>query len=143
MRVGQKVMVLPSGYVSTVKEIWTLDGTRDEAFCPQSVTFRLEDDIDVSRGDMIVDPDNLPGSPAPSCTRAFCWLHPKPLQPGRKYFLKHTTQTVPAAGDRPSNYRHRHFHARTGTRCGRTGDERRGGHPAAHRQTARFTMATR
>ena len=96
VRVGQKVMVLPSGYASTVKEIWTLDGTKDEAFCPQSVTLRLEDDLDISRGDVIVDPDDLPGSGTELHAR-ICWLHPKPLQPGRKYFLKHTTQTVPAA----------------------------------------------
>ena len=94
VRVGQRVMVLPSGYVSTVKEIWTLDGTLQEAFCPQSVTVRLEDDLDVSRGDMIVDPDNLPGS-GTDLHAKICWLHPKPLQPGKKYFLKHTTQTVP------------------------------------------------
>jgi len=53
--------VLPSGLKSTVKEIWTYDGPRAEAFCPQSITLVLEDDIDVSRGDMIVGLDALPG----------------------------------------------------------------------------------
>ena len=96
VRVGQKVMVLPSGYVSTVKEIWTLDGTLQEAFCPQSVTLRLADDIDVSRGDVIVDADDPPGTGTELHARV-CWLHPKPLQTGKKYFLKHMTQMVPAA----------------------------------------------
>ena len=96
VRVGQKVMVLPSGYVSTVKEIWTLDGTRNEAFCPQSITLLLEDDLDISRGDTIVDADDPPGASSDLHAK-ICWLHPKPLQVGRKYFLKHTTQTVPAA----------------------------------------------
>ena len=96
VRVGQKVMVLPSGYVSTVKEIWTLDGALPEAFCPQSVTLRLEDDIDVSRGDVIVDADDPPGTGTELHARV-CWLHPKPLQVGKKYFLRHMTQTVPAA----------------------------------------------
>ena len=57
---------------------------------------RLEDDIDVSRGDVIVDPDDLPGASTELHARV-CWLNPKPLQVGRKYFLKHTTQTVPAS----------------------------------------------
>ncbi len=70
VRVGQQVMVLPSGFSSAVKEIWTLDGLLQEAFCPQSVTLVLEHDIDVSRGDMIVDPNDLPGQ-APSCMRRF------------------------------------------------------------------------
>ena len=96
VRVGQKVMLLPSGFVSTVKEIWTLDGTIQEAFCPQSVTIRLEDDLDISRGDMLVDPDNLPGSGTELHAKV-CWLHPKPLQAGKRYLLKHTTQTVLAA----------------------------------------------
>ena len=96
VRVGQKVMVLPSGYTSTVKQIWTLDGPLPEAFCPQSVTLVLADDLDVSRGDMIVDPDDLPGT-GTELHAKICWLHPKSLQAGRRYLLKHTTQTVQAA----------------------------------------------
>ena len=96
VRVGQKVMVLPGGYTSTVKQIWTLDGPLQEAFCPQSVTLVLADDLDVSRGDMIVDPDDLPGT-GTELHAKICWLHPKPLQVGRRYLLKHTTQTVQAA----------------------------------------------
>jgi sulfate adenylyltransferase subunit 1 len=96
VRVGQKVMVLPSGLVSTVKQIWTYDGPLQEAFCPQSVTLVLEDDIDVSRGDMIIGPDNLPGASTELRARV-CWMHSRPLQRGRKYLLRHTTRTVQAA----------------------------------------------
>jgi sulfate adenylyltransferase subunit 1 len=95
VRVGQQVMVLPSGFSSTVKEIWTLDGPLQEAFSPQSITLVLEHDIDVSRGDVIVDPNDLPGASAELHAKV-CWMHPRPLQRGKKYFLKHTTQTVQA-----------------------------------------------
>jgi bifunctional enzyme CysN/CysC/sulfate adenylyltransferase subunit 1 len=96
VRVGQKVMVLPSGLVSTVKLIWTYDSPFQEAFCPQSITLVLEDDIDVSRGDMIIGPDNLPGASTDLHARV-CWMHSRPLQRGRKYLLRHTTRTVQAA----------------------------------------------
>lgn len=89
-------MVLPNGLKSTVKEIWTLDGSLPEAFCPQSVTLVLEHDLDVSRGDMVVGLEFLPGASAELHARV-CWMHPRPLQRGKKYFLKHTTQTVQAA----------------------------------------------
>jgi bifunctional enzyme CysN/CysC/sulfate adenylyltransferase subunit 1 len=93
VRVGQKVMVLPGGLGTTVKQIWTHDGPLDEAFCPQSVTLVLEHDLDVSRGNMLVGYDNLPGA-STDLTARLCWMHPRPLQPGRKYLLKHTSQTV-------------------------------------------------
>jgi len=96
VRAGQKVMVLPSGLVSTVKQIWTYDGPLEEAFCPQSITLLLEDDIDVSRGDMIIGPDNLPGASTDLHARV-CWMHSRPLQRGRKYLLRHTTRSVQAA----------------------------------------------
>jgi bifunctional enzyme CysN/CysC/sulfate adenylyltransferase subunit 1 len=96
VKVGQKVMVLPSGLKSTVKEIHTLDGSLPEAFCPQSITLVLEHDIDVSRGDMIVGLDSLPGA-STELNAKVCWMHPRALQRGKKYFLKHTTQTVQAA----------------------------------------------
>ena len=95
VKVGQKVMAMPSGLVSRVKEIWTYDGPRQEAFCPQSITLVLEDDVDVSRGDMLIGPDNLPGASTELHAKV-CWMHPRPLHRGRKYFLKHTTQTVQA-----------------------------------------------
>ncbi len=95
VRVGQQVMVLPSGFSSAVREIWTLDGLLQEAFSPQSVTLVLEHDIDVSRGDVIVDPNDLPGASAELHAKV-CWMHSRALQRGKKYFLKHTTQTVQA-----------------------------------------------
>ena len=60
VKVGQEVLVLPSGQKSRIQEIWTYDGPLEEAFCPQSVTLRLEDDLDISRGDTIVGLDLLP-----------------------------------------------------------------------------------
>ncbi len=96
VREGQLVMALPSGYVTKVKTIWTLDGPLKEAFCPQSVTVVLEDDIDVSRGDVLVTPANVPGTGTDLQARV-CWLHARPLTPGKKYLLKHLTQTVPAS----------------------------------------------
>jgi bifunctional enzyme CysN/CysC/sulfate adenylyltransferase subunit 1 len=87
LKVGQKVLVLPSGVRSTVKEIWTFDGPLAEAFCPQSVTVVLSDDVDVSRGDMVIGSE---------LRARICWMNPRPLQPGRKYLLKQTTRTVQA-----------------------------------------------
>jgi len=95
VKVGQKIMVLPSGLKSTVKKIWTYDGELAEAFCPQSVTLVLEHDLDISRGDTIVGLDSLPGMSSDLPAR-ICWMHPRPLQRGNKYFLKHGTQIVQA-----------------------------------------------
>ncbi len=95
VRQGQPVIVLPGGLKSTVQEIWTHDGPLPEAFCPQSVTICLEHDIDVSRGDMLVGFDQLPGLNSDLHAKV-CWMHPRPLQQGKKYFLKHTSQTVQA-----------------------------------------------
>jgi sulfate adenylyltransferase subunit 1 len=95
VRKGQEVVVLPAGIKSTVKDLWTYDGSVEEAFCPQSVTLCLEHDIDISRGDMIVGLENLPGRSTELQAR-ICWMHQRPLQAGKKYFLKHTTQTVQA-----------------------------------------------
>ncbi len=96
VKVGQKVTVLPSGFSSTVKQIWTLDGPMDEAFSPQSVTLVLEHDLDISRGDVIVDAEDLPGASSELHANV-CWMNPRPLTPGKQYLLKHTTQTVKAA----------------------------------------------
>ena len=95
VKIGQKVMVLPGGLRSTVKDIWTYEGSLPEAFSPQSITLRLEHDIDISRGDMIIGRENLPGMSTDLHARV-CWMHTHPLQRGKKYFLKHTTQTVQA-----------------------------------------------
>ena len=95
VKVGQEVLALPSGQKSRIQEIWTYDGSLEEAFCPQSVTLRLEDDLDISRGDTIVGLDPLPGHSAELAGRV-CWMNPRPLTAGKKYFLKHGTQTVQA-----------------------------------------------
>jgi len=94
-KVGQKVMVLPSGFKSTVKEIWTYDGSLAEAFCPQSVTVVLEHDLDISRGDVIIGLDNLPGM-STELQAKVCWMNQRPLQRDKKYFLKQMTQTAQA-----------------------------------------------
>jgi len=95
VKVGQKVMVLPSGFTSTVKQIWTIDGPLEEAFSPQSVTLVLEHDLDISRGDVIVDAADLPGV-SNELQAKICLMAPRPLTPGRQFLLKHTTQTVKA-----------------------------------------------
>ena len=93
VKVGQKVMALPAGLVTTVKEIHTLDGPLQEAFSPQSVTLVLEHDIDISRGSMIVDLEQPIGAGTDLFGKV-CWMHPRPLQRVKKYFLKHTSHTV-------------------------------------------------
>jgi len=95
VRKGQQVVVLPIGLKTTVKDIWNYDHSMPEAFCPQSVTLCLEHDIDISRGDMIVGLEELPGRSADLQAR-ICWMNQRPLQAGKKYFLRHATQTVQA-----------------------------------------------
>jgi bifunctional enzyme CysN/CysC len=101
VRPGDRVRVLPSGVESTVAAVETLDGPLDEAFPPQSVTVRLADDVDVSRGDVLVRVD--PAHPAPEPARELeadiCWFSDRPLRPGARYLLKHLTQTVDAVVD--------------------------------------------
>jgi sulfate adenylyltransferase subunit 1 len=95
IRKNQEVLVLPAGIKSTVTDIRLHDSSLTEAFCPQSVTLCLAHDIDVSRGDIIVGTENLPGCSKDLRARV-CWMHARPLQPNKKYFLKHSTQTVQA-----------------------------------------------
>ncbi|MCB9034203.1 MAG: sulfate adenylyltransferase subunit CysN [Chitinophagales bacterium] len=90
-RVGDKVKALPSGFTSTIKAIKTLDGDLDETFAPQSVSIVLEDEIDISRGDMIVKENNLPEI-AQDLDIMVCWMNEKPLTPRGKYVLKHTSK---------------------------------------------------
>jgi sulfate adenylyltransferase large subunit len=91
--VGEEVVALPSGQRSRIASIVTGDGVVQEAFAPMSVTLTLEDDIDISRGDMILRPRNMPRSES-DFEAALCWLHDEPMQPGKKYLIKHTTRTV-------------------------------------------------
>jgi sulfate adenylyltransferase subunit 1 len=91
--VGDPVTVLPSGRSSLVKQIFTFDGERKYAFAPQSVTLLLEDDLDVSRGDMIIH-----GRDSAHVTNEYnadiCWLGEQPLDTRRKYLVKHGARTV-------------------------------------------------
>ena len=93
IKVGDPVIIAPRGLRSTVKRIYTHDGDLEEAFCPQSVTLVLEDDIDSSRGDMLIGVDRLPGQ-GNDLKADICWMSQKPLRNRGKYFLKHTSQTV-------------------------------------------------
>jgi len=90
---GDKVVILPSGFPSKIKSIDTFDGSIDEAFAPMSVTITLEDDIDVSRGNMIVAEKNQPEA-TQDIDVMICWLNNKAIVPNGKYVLKHTTNDV-------------------------------------------------
>jgi len=90
---GDKVIVLPEGHKSTIQSIDIHEGNLQEAYPPMSVTLRLKDDIDVSRGDMIVKEDNLPRI-SQDIDLKICWMNPKPMQVNGKYALKHTTRDV-------------------------------------------------
>ncbi len=94
-RPGDEVLVLPSGLTTTVAAIDTYDGPVDEAFSPMSVTMRLADDIDVSRGDMICRPHNRPAV-GQDLDAMVCWMTDRPLQEGDFLALKHTTRWVRA-----------------------------------------------
>jgi sulfate adenylyltransferase subunit 1 len=89
-KVGDKVTVLPSGLTTRIASFESKGGKHDKAFPPQSVTMLLEDDIDISRGDMIVADVNQPNI-GQDITFMFCWLNEKPLVPTMKYAVKHTT----------------------------------------------------
>jgi sulfate adenylyltransferase subunit 1 len=91
--VGDEVTVLPSGRTSAVKEIVTFDGKLQTAYAPQSITLRLNDEIDISRGDMFVKADYLP-TVAKEFEAMLCWLSETPLDKSRKYLVKHTTRTA-------------------------------------------------
>lgn len=95
VRVGDEVVVASTGLSSRVKEIVTFDGNPQEAFAPQSVTLTLEDEIDISRGDMLVHPSARP-SDTRELTANVCWIGDEPLSVRKKYLLKHTTSTVKA-----------------------------------------------
>jgi bifunctional enzyme CysN/CysC len=92
LRPGDEVSVLPSGFSSRIASIETMDGPVDEAFPPMSVTIRLADDLDVSRGDMICRPRNLPAV-SQDIDAMLCWMDDRSmLRPGGKYSIKHTSR---------------------------------------------------
>ena len=92
---GDRVVALPSGRTSRVKRIHTHDGGLRYAHAPMSVALQLEDEIDISRGDMLVAPDAVPHIAA-DFEAELVWLSETPLDPARPYLLKHTTRTVRA-----------------------------------------------
>ena len=88
---GDEVTVLPSGFSSKIKSIQNFDEQLDEAFAPMSVTMTLEDEIDISRGDMIVRQNNVP-TVEQDIDMMVCWMSDQPLRLNGKYALKHTTR---------------------------------------------------
>lgn len=92
---GDAITILPSGRKSRVKQILTLDGELEHAFAPQSVTLLLEDDVDISRGDMILKNGDTVRV-AKEYDADICWLGEQPLDMRRKYLVKHTSKTVKA-----------------------------------------------
>jgi len=97
---GEQVVVLPSGRTTRLAGIDTLDGPLQEAFPPQSVTLLLEDDLDVSRGDLIARAGEAsPPTVARELAATVCWMSDVPLKPGGRYALKHTTRAVRAVVD--------------------------------------------
>lgn len=95
LRKGDEIVALPSGRKSRIKSIVTYDGELEEAFSPQAITVTLEDEIDVSRGDMLVHSGNRPHISS-QVEATVVWMHEKPFVPGRTYWMKHTTRMVGA-----------------------------------------------
>ena len=95
IRKGDEVMALPSRKTSRVKSIVTYDGELDYAFCPQCVTITLEDEIDISRGEMLVKPDNLPFVGRHLQTK-LVWMDEEPMDRSKHFFLKANTNTTRA-----------------------------------------------
>ncbi|HEX6097563.1 MAG TPA: sulfate adenylyltransferase subunit CysN [Thermoanaerobaculia bacterium] len=100
LRADSEVLVLPSRQQTRVRSILTANGESDRAFAPMPVTVTLEDEVDVSRGDMLVYPNNVP-----HLEHAFeamvVWMHEDGLAPGREYLLKQTANVVPATVSTP------------------------------------------
>ena len=90
---GDEVMVLPAGIRTKIRSIDTFNGPVDEAFPPMSVTLLLNDDIDISRGDMIAGTGSLPKASS-EIDLMICWMNPKPMQINGKYALKNNTRDV-------------------------------------------------
>lgn len=98
IRKGDEIMALPSGVKSKVKSIVTYDGELDYAYAPQSVTLTLEDEIDVSRGDMLVHPNNQP-SIGRNFDSMLVWMDEEPMDTTKQFFIKQTTNLSRATID--------------------------------------------
>jgi sulfate adenylyltransferase subunit 1 len=94
-RTGESVTVLPSGFSSKIKSIKNLDMDVNESFPPMSISIELEDDIDISRGDMIVKPNNQPQA-SQDIDAMMCWFDDKPMLLGGKYIIQHTSNEARA-----------------------------------------------
>jgi sulfate adenylyltransferase subunit 1 len=92
---GDEVLVLPSGFKSKIKEVRGPDGPVPEAFAPMSVTVTLEDEIDITRGDMIVKPNNPPHA-SQDIEAMICWFSETPMPQRGRFYLRHTTKEVKA-----------------------------------------------
>lgn len=90
---GDEVIVLPSGFTSKIKSIDTFDGEVEEGFSPMSVCMTLTDDIDISRGDMLVRKNNKP-TVEQNIDLMICWMNEKKMMIGGKYTIRHTSQTA-------------------------------------------------
>ena len=95
VRVGDRVRVEPAGQESSVREIIGVNGSVESASVGENITLRLADDIDISRGDTLLAAAN-PQAGQRELRATLCWFDQRPLNPARKYLLKHTTRTVPA-----------------------------------------------
>lgn len=98
VRKGDTVMALPSGKTSKVKSIVTYEGEIEEAFPPMSVTLTLEDEIDISRGEMLVHPDNKPYE-GRNFEAMLVWMDEEPMDVSKQFYIKHTTNTTRARID--------------------------------------------
>jgi sulfate adenylyltransferase large subunit len=98
LRAGEEVVVLPAGQRTTIAAIDTYDGELTEALAPMSVTMRLTDEIDISRGETITRPEQPP-TVARELEADVCWMTDQPLRPGGRYIVKHTTREVTAIVD--------------------------------------------
>jgi sulfate adenylyltransferase large subunit len=98
LKKGEEVAVLPSGRTTKIAAIDTFDGELDEAMAPMSLTLRLEDELDVSRGETICRPEEAP-TVARELEADVCWMAERPLKPGGRYVIKHTTRSATAVVD--------------------------------------------
>ncbi len=95
LRTGQEVVVLPGGQRTRIAAIDTFDGPLEEAVAPMSLTLRLDDELDVSRGELICHPEQAPDV-ARELQADVCWLNERPLRPSGRYLMKHTSRHATA-----------------------------------------------
>lgn len=95
VRIGDEIIVMPGQQLTTVKSIMGMNGPQDEAFAPQSISIELTDELDVSRGNMLMKPNNQ-SEELRHISVMICWMSSQAYIPGRKYILRHTTNEVKA-----------------------------------------------